>query len=140
MTLTIKEDDGLFRKLEDELKSLNGSYVTVGIHGNEDSEVIKYSAKQEVERPFIRQPFDKNKDMIKQKANELAGQYLFDGKMTKKEALMQLGESFKAMILDSIRKKEYKRNSPEWIKIKGNDTPLQGITGRLIRAIRAIVK
>lgn len=119
---------------------LNGSYVTVGLHDDEDSEVLKYSAKQELgERPFIRQTFDKNFQEIQDKSKELAIASIIDRKITKKQALFMLGESFKAMILKSIRNKEYKPNSKEWIKTKGHDTPLQGLTGRLIRGIRAVV-
>lgn len=148
MKVNINTNDFYGNSFDNLLKdvSKSGEFVTVGVHGDVDNDVLKYAIRNEFgegnipSRPFIRQSFDKNQRGLKDTGVMLIQKYL-DGSITKEQALFFWGESLVDEIQNEINEGvNFVENSAATIKKKGTGKhPLQD-TGRLQQSIKAVVQ
>ncbi len=147
MKASIIEGADLFTEIVNNLSNQNVNDVTVGIHGDTDSEVVSYAIENEFglnshrERPFIRQTFDKNFQELADLGGVIAGK-IRDGKITKPQGLMLWGEDLVNKINNEINQgTNFAPNSEPYksSKDKKGQNPLQ-LTGRMQQSIKAVVE
>lgn len=150
MPSKIKTGKDLLTPILDRIKDSANGKSTIGIHSDEDGEVLLYATLNEFggkaeagnfvpSRPFIRQTFDKYKQELVEVGNDLYKQIIL-GTITKKQALFAWGQYLETMIQKEINEgTNFKENAEYTIEKKGEGkNPLQD-TGALQRAIKTVV-
>lgn len=145
MSVKIRSTGNGLNDILSKITSPSVSLVEVGIHGDEDSELLIYAAENEFglnslpERSFIRQTFDKFADELKEVGIELS-KSAAAGKITLEQALFAWGEHFVALINKEINDGgNFEPNTDFTISKKGPGLhPLQD-SGRLQQSIKAVV-
>lgn len=145
MSIKIKSTGTGLQEILANITSPSVKQVDVGIHGDEDSELLEYAAANEFgldslpERSFIRQTFDKFADELKEMGVEIS-RTVAAGKITLEQGLFIWGEHFVSLINKEINDGDnFEPNTDFTIERKGPGLhPLQE-TGRLQQSIKAVV-
>jgi hypothetical protein len=92
-------------------------------------------------RPFIRQTFDKRLEELKEIGFDL-GQLVLDDKMMLEGALELWGDKFVSFIRQEVAEgTNFEANAPLTVEQKGGGlSPLQGTSGKLMNALKGVVK
>lgn len=162
--MTVKDIDSGFNKLINVAKELKGSFINVGVLGDESNKGVKNEDGSSAginmvglasthefganagkngniripERSFIRSTIDERKRRFFGKAFNLHGDIL-TGRFSVRQALGIMGELIKGNIIQKIVDLKTPPNAPSTIKAKGSSNPLID-TGRLRQSINYEVK
>lgn len=122
----------------------DASQVDIGIHADEDQQLIVIAAANEFgtehipARSFIRSTVDENGQRYAQAAEGLLGR-MVDGEISKFQALELMGQLIEADIKKKIVALHEPPNAPATIRRKGSDNPLID-TGNMLQSIRYVIK
>jgi len=139
----VDKDKG-WKRIQIDVKSLNGRSVKVGIIGNQQVDgvsVVDYAMYNEFgtsripARPFMSKTAELHTKDIIQFAEHLSGR-LIDGKIGPTKALQNIGEQYQKYIKQTIRdaKSWAAPNADSTIERKGSSSPLID-TGRMINSV-----
>ena len=143
MNKLVDKDKG-FNKLLKDFTDLDGSHVTLGIHGKDDEEVDgvtlvdvatfnEFGTRTTPERSFLRRTAEEKKGEWAEMSKGLTRRVL-DGKMPARAALELLGEKAVGDVKKTLTELDTPANAPSTIEQKGSSNPLVD-TGRLRGAI-----
>jgi hypothetical protein len=148
----IKEVDLGFKRIQKELKELNGSFTKIGIQhgagkektrGNETPQDLldvaianEFGTKRIPERSFLRSTIVKKKGKIN---NFIAHEYsrLLEGKQDTKKGLARVGAFVTGLVQNQIVAIRTPPNAPLTIKLKRSSNPLID-TGTMKNSIRHV--
>lgn len=152
--ISIEDIDHGYKKIVEEIKSFEKSFVKVGVLSNAGKEkdgtdlvdvatFNEYGTSRIPSRPFMAQTFDKNQNDIHNNLENGLGA-IIDGKRTSEMVLKEIGVWYQGQIRKMFRDGDYTPNAPSTIRIKtkgagGDTTPLID-TGRLIQSINYTVE
>lgn len=136
---TIDKDMGA-RKIIDEARRTNGSYVDIGVHedagyhegDDEANDLItvaevaffnEFGTATAPERSFLRATIDENRKELIRDTNKLLGQ-VSTGKIKAKDALDKLGLKIQELIKRTILEMNDPPNAPSVAERKGFNNPL----------------
>lgn len=152
--MSVVVDDRKWKQIYKELKIWENSFTAIGIQegSGEDKEgqttIALIAAVQEFgtnraginhnitipSRPWMRSWFDKNKNRITKKMEQLYT-FILTRKLKAKQALKILGEWAQGELRKSIRDLKSPPNAPSTIRQKGSSNPLID-TGQMMNTVR----
>lgn len=155
---TVKDEDFGWRRIESELKKLDGLEVAVGFQeGSETKKEVKgqrekqggismpqiaaeneFGTKTTPARPFMSTAFDENKVKLNQDLIKLYDK-ITQGRITATKALNIIGVELVGMIQQKIRQIQTPPNAPFTIKQKGSSKPLIDF-GQMIQSVTSKVR
>lgn len=145
MTVSIKDIDQGWGRINREIRRLNNSYVKVGVLSDAGGYEVgganlasvatwnEFGTSKIPARPFMKQAFDNNKSQIDSMKDSSFGEVL-KGTSSVEKALNKIGVFFKAKVQESIVKGGFSPNALFTISRKGSSKPLID-TGRLRQSI-----
>lgn len=128
MTVTIKDEYNVIPKLVGESNALDGTTVTAGIHGADDSERARIARKHEFgigvpKRAFLRPAMDNNEREIRQMVNAAINAMVRKRK-TADEVVNMIGLYLRTIIDQQILSGDFPPLAPSTIEAKGSTRPL----------------
>lgn len=135
MGVVVEERDLGWNDFKKQMKKLSGSYVDIGIFGNEGdpstnlaarAAVMEYSSsrwKEKTERPFMRKTIDENVKEIGDFIDNGFGK-IIEGRSNSLKLLKGIGVQVTGLTKQTITEGKFKPLKPSTIRKKGSSRPL----------------